>query len=167
MTEPAAKIRKFTAHESVNPRQRILRLARGWIGTPYRHGASCKGAGADCLGLVRGVYREFYGFEPEEPPPYSPDWDDVPGPDGGHRELLYQAACRHLMQIPPETRAPGDVLLFRMTPAAPAKHAAILAEPGRMIHALSGRAVMLSFIGSWWRRRIAAVFAFPPRAGAN
>ena len=37
---------------------RIVDLARGWIGTPYLHQASCRGIGCDCLGLVRGVWRD-------------------------------------------------------------------------------------------------------------
>ena len=36
---------------------RIVREARSWIGTPYRHQGALKHAGADCLGLIRGVYR--------------------------------------------------------------------------------------------------------------
>ena len=48
------------------------RGARGWIGTPYRHQASLKGVGCDCLGLVRGVWREVMGEEPEAPPAYRP-----------------------------------------------------------------------------------------------
>jgi len=51
----------------------ILRAARRWIGTPYRHQASLRGAGCDCLGLVRGVWRDVYGGEPEPVPAYSPD----------------------------------------------------------------------------------------------
>jgi NlpC/P60 family putative phage cell wall peptidase len=39
----------------------IVAIARGWLGTPYRHQASLKGVGCDCLGLVRGVYAEAYG----------------------------------------------------------------------------------------------------------
>ncbi len=31
-------------------REDIVRAARGWIGTPYRHQASLKGVGTDCLG---------------------------------------------------------------------------------------------------------------------
>lgn len=54
----------------------ILAVARDWLGTPYVHQASTKGAGCDCLGLVRGVYREIYGGEPELPPPYTPDWNE-------------------------------------------------------------------------------------------
>ncbi|HMM10451.1 MAG TPA: peptidase, partial [Paracoccus solventivorans] len=53
---------------------RAVEIARGWIGTPYVHQGSVKGAGADCLGLIRGVWRELYGTEPEAPPPYTPDW---------------------------------------------------------------------------------------------
>lgn len=54
-------------------RAAIVAEARGWIGTPYRHQASLKGVGCDCLGLVRGVWRNCIGDEPETPPPYAPD----------------------------------------------------------------------------------------------
>ena len=56
---------------------RAIAVAQAWIGTPYRHQAAVRGAGCDCLGLLRGVWRELYGREPEVPPPYSPDWDEV------------------------------------------------------------------------------------------
>ena len=46
-------------------RAEIVRAARSWIGTPYRHQASLKGVGCDCLGLLRGVWREVVGAEPE------------------------------------------------------------------------------------------------------
>ena len=55
-------------------RAAIIAEARGWIGTPYCHQASLKGAGCDCLGLIRGVWRALYGAEPEAPGPYSPNW---------------------------------------------------------------------------------------------
>ncbi|MFY8139958.1 MAG: peptidase P60, partial [Caulobacter sp.] len=58
-------------------RARIVAAARGWLGTPYRHQASVKGVGCDCLGLVRGVWRELYGQEPETAPPYRPDWAET------------------------------------------------------------------------------------------
>ena len=50
-------------------RGRVLEEACSWIGTPYRYGASAKGVGCDCLGLVRGVWRALYGKEPEKVPP--------------------------------------------------------------------------------------------------
>ena len=55
-------------------RAAIVAEARSWLGTPYHHQASRKGAGADCLGLVRGVWRTFLGEEPEAAPVYSADW---------------------------------------------------------------------------------------------
>lgn len=69
-------------------RARVVAAARGWLGTPYRHQASVKGEGADCLGLVRGVWREAVGEEPEAPPPYRPDWAEV-----GGEETLWGAAA--------------------------------------------------------------------------
>jgi len=35
----------------------VVAAARAWLGTPYRHRASVRGAGCDCLGLLRGVWR--------------------------------------------------------------------------------------------------------------
>jgi NlpC/P60 family putative phage cell wall peptidase len=55
----------------------LLRRRGGWLGTPYHHQASCKGVGSDCLGLIRGIWRELYGSEPEAMPPYTRDWGDA------------------------------------------------------------------------------------------
>jgi NlpC/P60 family putative phage cell wall peptidase len=140
-------------------RARIVAAARGWLGTPYRHQASLKGQGADCLGLVRGVWREIIGGEPEATPPYAPDWAEV-----GGEEALWGAARRWLVEVSPTAAKAGDVLLFRMAPESPAKHCAILTEAdreGRMVHAYWGRAVVESWMGSWWRRRLVAAFAWP------
>ena len=54
------------------PRERILSIAHQWIDTPYQHQASVKGAGCDCLGLIRGIWREIYGAEPIAVPTYTP-----------------------------------------------------------------------------------------------
>ncbi len=60
--------------------------------------------------------------------------------------------------------SPGDLLLFRWRPHLAAKHAGILIEPGRFIHAYQGNAVTVSALVPQWRRRIAGVFAFPPKS---
>ena len=134
----------------------ILKEARTWIGTPYMHQASAKGAGADCLGLVRGVWRAVKGPEPERAPPYTPDWAEREG-----AETLYAAACRHLREVHASSVAPGDVLLFRMDARSPMKHAAILDEGDCIIHAYWGRAVVRSRFAPWWRARWTATFQFP------
>jgi NlpC/P60 family putative phage cell wall peptidase len=136
-------------------RTTIIEEARSWIGTPYRHQASLKGIGCDCLGLLRGVWKSVMGAEPELPPPYSPDWAEA-GAD-----TLVAAARKHLIEIPPETFEPGDVLLFRWRDGMPAKHCAIATSPDSMIHAHDGAYVAEVSFGSWWRRHLAYAFRFP------
>ena len=137
-------------------RARVIEEARAWIGTPYLHRASCKGAGADCLGLVRGVWRAAIGVEPETLPAYAPDWAEAK-----QAEQLAGAGFRHLVPVALEAVRPGDVLLFRWRAHLPAKHAAILVTPDRMVHAHDGAAVAEVAFAPWWRRRLAFAFAFP------
>lgn len=137
----------------------VLALAEGWLGTPYLHQASCKGAGTDCLGLLRGVWREIYGAEPRAVPAYTADWSE---PEG--REALFEAAADLLRPVDQGQEAAGDVLLFRMRPAVVAKHLGILASIGTepsFIHAYSGHGVVLSPLSAPWRRKVAAIFRFP------
>jgi NlpC/P60 family putative phage cell wall peptidase len=136
--------------------QEVVGLARTWIGTPYHHQASARGIGADCLGLIRGLWRDLYGCDAEEAPAYSRDWAEASG-----RETLLVAARRHLREIAIENAAPGDVLVFRLRPGAMAKHAGILASATTMIHAMEGCVTAEVALGRWWRRRMAAAFAFP------
>jgi len=168
-------------------REEIVAAARGWLGTPYHHQASVKGVGSDCLGLIRGIWRELYGPEPEAMPPYTPDWGSATG-----SETLLAAACRHLVKLDDvSTARPGDVLVFRMRDEGVAKHAGILvsvrgSRPGRhpevraqraskdgraphhdghrglrLVHAQEGLGVVEIELGRWWRRRAAAAFSFP------
>jgi len=137
----------------------IVAEARSWIGTPYRHQASLKGVGCDCLGLVRGVWRELIGAEPERAPPYAPDWAEASGD-----ESLAAAAARHLVAVPLASFTPGDVLLFRWRAHLPAKHAAIITGPALMVHAHDGAAVAEVALAPWWRRRLAYAFRFPGAA---
>ena len=59
--------------------------------------------------------------------------------------------------------AAGDLLIFRWRPGLAAKHCGILVSPTHFIHAYQGIAVSVSALVPAWRRRIAAVFAFPER----
>jgi NlpC/P60 family putative phage cell wall peptidase len=138
----------------------IVAAARGWIGTPYVHQASAKGAGADCLGLLRGVWREVQGAEPEPVPAYTRDWSEPSG-----EEALWAAALRHLL---PGRGEAGEVLLFRMRAGSVAKHVGIAAgtaEAPSVVHAFSGHGVVESPLSAPWARRVVARFAFPPPAG--
>ena len=165
----------------IHTRSEIVCLARTWLGTPYHHQASLKGIGCDCVGLVRGVWRELYGDEPQALPAYTRDWAEAQG-----RETLLEAARRHLVEIPRTEALPGDILIFRWRRTAPAKHCAILASgtaapplpacgervgvrgshrgapirSATMIHALEGAPVSEVSLSPWWRRHLAGAFAF-------
>jgi NlpC/P60 family putative phage cell wall peptidase len=141
-------------------RTAIVAETRGWIGTPYRHQASLKGVGCDCLGLVRGVWRSVIGVEPEKAPPYAPDWAEA-----ASGEPLADAAARHLVAIDRDTFRDGDVLLFRWRANLAAKHAAIVTSAATMVHAHDGAAVAEVALAPWWRRRLAYTFRFPGVTG--
>lgn len=138
----------------------VVAAARRWLGTPYRHQASCRGAGADCLGLIRGIWREVLGPEPEKVPAYTPDWAEATGD-----ERLLSAAQRLMDRVSEEAAQPGDILLFRMIQRGPAKHVGVLVsdglDAGRLIHAYSGHDVCETRLTAAWRRRLAGVFRLP------
>ncbi len=138
------------------PRGKIVAAAREWIGTPYLHQASLRGVGCDCLGLVRGVWREVVGAEPEKAPAYTPDWAEA-----GGVEALALAGARHFPPKALNAIEPGDVLLFRWRDNTPAKHLAIAATAATMVHAHGGASVCETALSPWWRRRLAYAFSFP------
>lgn len=151
----------MAARSSGDWRADVVAEVRRWIGTPYRHQQSVKHVGCDCIGLVRGVWREIWDREPELPPAYSSDWADTTG-----EETLLNAASRHMMPVEIAAISPGDLLLFRWRPHLPAKHCGILVEPDRMVHAYqSAGAVCEGWLAPQWRKQVVAAFAFPPEGG--
>ena len=126
----------------------IVAEARLWVGTPYLHQASVRGAGTDCLGLLRGVWRAVLGDEPEPVPVYTDDWAEP-----SKEEVLFAAAERWLREKPCTQAAVGDVILFRMREGSIAKHLGLQSETGphpRFIHAYTGHGVIESSLSSSW-----------------
>jgi NlpC/P60 family putative phage cell wall peptidase len=136
-------------------REIIVAAAQEWLGTPYRHQAATLGAGCDCLGLLRGVWRSLYGSEPLTVPAYRADWRD-----GAHASTLLEAAetLLHRTDDPPQ---PGQVVLFQLRRALAPKHCGILVSPTRFIHAQEQLGVVEANLSDGWRRRVAGVFEFP------
>jgi NlpC/P60 family putative phage cell wall peptidase len=145
---------------------RIVKATRRWIGTPYHDQASVRGVGCDCLGLLRGVWRDVVGPEPLDDtrpvPPYSRDWGEV-----GPIEVLADAARAAMIELNISDARTGDVILFRMRAEAIAKHCGILSgtdrngRPHRFIHAYERTGVIEEHLTAAWRRRIAYAFRFP------
>ncbi|NNU16979.1 peptidase P60 [Parvularcula sp. ZS-1/3] len=140
------------ADRAVAHRAKIVLAALAWLGTPYRHQCSQKGQGTDCLGLIRGIYRDITGGEPESPPPYARF-------ERGREETMLEAAQRNLILT--DHPLPGDVLLFRMRRTQPVRHCGVLIAPDRFVHAHQGQSVLGASLSPFWRDRLAASFAFP------
>jgi len=141
----------------------IVVSARRWLGTPYRHQASRRAIGTDCLGLIRGIWRERHGPEPMVVPEYTRDWSEA-----GGEETLLLAAAQLLHPVDMGAARSGDVVVFRMRRRAVAKHLGILdlqdpAHP-QFIHAYEPAGVVASALTAGWHRRIARVFRFPERS---
>jgi NlpC/P60 family putative phage cell wall peptidase len=140
----------------------VIAAACGWLGTPYHDQASIRGIGCDCLGLVRGVWREVVGPEPLPLPPYSRDWGET-----GAREPLAEGARAIMFEIPVTEIARGALVLFRMRTGAVAKHCGILVVPDRFIHAYERTGVIEEPLTAAWRRRVAFAFLFPGEGEAT
>lgn len=139
----------------------VVAIARRWIGTRYRHQASLFGVGCDCLGLFRGIWREIFGREPGDIPPYTPDWNVSRG------RYLKEAASALLLPVEASERVAGDVLLFRIGSSPSPQHLGIYAsDAGKgpsFIHAYSQHGVVESALSSSWARRLDTVFRIPAR----
>jgi NlpC/P60 family putative phage cell wall peptidase len=134
----------------------VVAAARAFLGTPYRHQASLAGAGCDCLGLLRGVWRALYGAEPMIVPPYRADMRDPI-----HAGALRRAA-ETLLVAQTGAWAAGQVVLFRLGGMAEAKHCGILVSDTRFIHAQERLGVVEADLTEPWARRVSGRFRFPP-----
>ncbi|MFD1798238.1 peptidase [Paracoccus aurantiacus] len=141
---------------------RVVAAARLWLGTPYHDQASLRGVGCDCLGLIRGVWRDIVGREALPVPAYPRDWGET-----GPTEVLAAAAQQVLLPIDVGEAGPGAVVLFRMRAGAIAKHCGILTDGGRFIHAYERLGVIEEPLTPAWRRRIAFAFLFPGGAAGT
>jgi len=136
----------------------VVGLARQWVGTPYHHRSVRKGAGCDCLGLLRGLWRDLHGAEPWPVPDYGPGWTELDA-----QEKLWHGLRQRLTELPRTALlGEGQVLLFRMRERAAARHLGILScavvDHLRFIHAYEGHGVIESPLSAPWRRRIVARF---------
>ena len=141
--------------------QKLIAEARHWLGTPYQHQGACCGVGADCLGLIRGLYGALLPHRRLHVPAYR-QWAHR-----GEREVLWQAARTYLLPRPlssiPQSKEfiAGDIVLFRLRAALPARHLALISAPNKMIHAVAHMGVCEVEFTAHWRRYAVARFVFP------
>lgn len=136
-------------------RDDVVTAARAWLGTPYRHRAATLGAGCDCLGLLRGVWRALYGEEPMAVPNYRADMRDA-----AHAGELLAAAEMLLVRASGGLSA-GQVVLFQLRRAMAPKHCGIMVSATRFIHAQERLGVVEANMSEGWRGRAAGSYEFP------
>ncbi len=135
---------------------RVMAEARGWIGTPYRQGASLRGFGCDCLGFVLGVHNALCAPDRRETWPDGTAWRLI----GVRDEKLLEALDRRfLRRAGPDFQA-GDLIAFRWRGDLIASHLAIATGPETMIHAHSRATVAEIALSLPWRRRLVAIYSF-------
>ncbi|MEO0679019.1 MAG: NlpC/P60 family protein [Pseudomonadota bacterium] len=133
----------------------VAACARAWIGTPYVLGAALKGAGCDCVGLIRGVFEDVTGRPAERPRGWRRDWAAGPGLP------MLAAARRNLIACPFREPRAGDVVGFRVgLGEGRLAHCGIVSAPGRVVHALERVGVVEVGLRDW-RPSLAFVFVFP------
>jgi NlpC/P60 family putative phage cell wall peptidase len=134
---------------------KVVAEARKFLGTRYRHQASTVGAGCDCLGLLRGIWRGLYGTEPITVPPYRADMRD-PAYAAGLRE-----AAERFLRPTDDDLAAGQVVLFRLGNVPEAKHCGVMVSATRFIHAQERLGVAEANLTESWARRVSGRFYFP------
>ena len=136
----------------------IVREARSWLGTPYHHQASLKGVGVDCVGLVRGIWRELTGYDPvPNPPAYSSDWHSV-----ADRDSIIDLGKEKMLVISRDAEpSVGDVVALAMLRRSAATHVGVLTADGTMIHAAQGSGVSEVEFRGHFASKVRLAFTFP------
>lgn len=123
----------------------IIKEARTYIGTPWRHLQRSR-SGCDCVGFLMAVGAKF-GLDGTEVENY------CRYPIGNS---LVDAMRGYLQEIPIADRQIGDFLVFRIYKIP--THVGILSYDNRFIHAVPEQSIAEVPLDPMWQRRLVAVF---------
>lgn len=117
-------------------RERVIREAEAWLGTPFHHRAAVKGAGVDCAQFLIEVYSRA-GLVPRiDVGHYPPDWHLS-------RDDSRFATWVDAYALPTGEPKKGDIALFRF--GRTFSHGAIVVDwPTRVIHSFFRQGVVYS-----------------------
>jgi len=121
-------------------RDKVIAIAREWLGTPYQARQCARGRGCDCGSLLLGIFTEA-GLVTKK---HSLDYDWLaPWARRGGDALYVGSILEHCREIKPEEVKPGDVALYHIGRGW--SHAALVIEwPSIVIHAIRSGGVVQS-----------------------
>lgn len=136
--------------------QQIVDAAQRWLGTPFVHQASQCHYGCDCLGLIRGIWREVIGQEPCDIPHY-----DVGRLCDRQARLLETQLDCWFFSCAFDFECAGSVIGFSLGQGKGMNHLGILTGQSMMIHAHCRHGVIEGFVNHPWQSRVVAQYHFP------
>ncbi len=109
-------------------REKVIEVAKTWLGTKYHHMGRVKGAGADCLTLLACVFEESKLIPKIEVPYYPQDW---------HLHRSEERYLTGLLQYTKEVDMPkpADIVLWKFGRCY--SHGAVVVEWPVVIHSYS------------------------------
>jgi len=111
-------------------RKDVVKIAREWIGTPFRNCASIKGVGVDCAGLLAGVFKEA-GLLTADFSLEKYNWQHALH----HSEELYlKQIAKYFVAATESNALPGDIILFNHGKTF--SHSGIITDFPFIVHAV-------------------------------
>ncbi|MDE2102352.1 MAG: C40 family peptidase [Patescibacteria group bacterium] len=119
-------------------RERVIAVAREWVGTPFLPGNCVKGRGCDCGTLLAGIFAEAGVIEMPDLGKY-----DYLAPCMRGSGFYIELVERYADQISERGALPGDIVMYVM--GRTLSHAALVIEwPRAVLHATKGRGAVMA-----------------------
>lgn len=134
-------------------RRMVVDEALSWLGTPYHHRGTVKGAGVDCGGLLFEVFSAVGLIPHRLVPEHKPDFHLHQGDEWYLAEL--QSYCTEV-----QTAQPGDIIMYRYGRVI--AHSAIVIDFPQIIHAYTSVGVLVDHAinNADLAKRQAAIFSY-------
>ena len=143
--------------ENKTTRMDAVAEARTWLGTPFHHQASVKGAGCDCIGVIKGVGTalKLVDYDPASPEAQAfANYSMLP-----NSRRMREGLATWLVEIPVAEATLADI--YFMAWGREPQHVALITDKG-IIHSYSGVGKVVEHaLDEDWKRRIVASYRYP------
>ncbi len=131
--------------------------ARKWLHTPFKHQGSVRGAGCDCIGLIKGIGMALglVDYDPNSALAKTfNNYSIMPNP-----RRMREGLATWLVQIPVDEAMLADI--YFMAWGKEPQHVALITDKG-IIHSYSRAGKVVEHgLDDLWRSRIVAAYRYP------